>query len=1055
MTRTLLLGPAGSGKTRAVLDEVRPFLAPERGRFRSFLFLVPTYSQAEHVKRRLLRESPGGGLLDRGVVTFEQLAERRTGVRLESLAPRSVRDAVLAAAFDEVSDPAFRDVARFAGLRRAALRLLDEIKALEPDPAADVVAGAADRIAAAAEALSPGRAAMIRALVRVLAVYERRRLAEGLRDHGDLLRGLLRKLRDEADPPPRVELFVMDGFTDLTPVQSAIVERLAHAADRSVATLLGDAEERIGSPFGAGERLRRRLVAGGFRPEHVAARGGASSDAPVSRRFGADLARLERRLAGDDVPPAPGDGSVRLLAGADPDDEADRVARTALRWTTEGIARGEILVVVRSLASATAVRIVEALRRHGVPAHRFGGEPLATVPCVRSARRVMRLVASAGDVGDLVEALRHGDARGVEDVDADRLGRLVRERGARDEAAVLALAREAGAASAIRWIETLAAERLDDAPRAPAETAGALLAAVPRLVRLRFHAPFDDADEAAVARDAAAMRALRDLAGAVVRALRASGSRDVAPAGVAARIDEAIDGARFTAPDHRDDVVHVVDAEEARQWETRAVIVAGLRTGEFPATAREDVFLTDPERAAIDRATGLRLPDRRDDAQRREALLFYAAATRATERLVLTCPVVDDSGNPVLRSTFLEAALSILPPGDRRLEGAERSPGDVRPAPGETLHRVDLERTALAALTERFADGAESEIRPHTGYALLPHLVGTRTADARPAHEQPAVRVAARWFAPPAASLRAGGAARQSLAEPRARSATALSDFAQCPYRHFARKGLALDQARAGAQDGLDALLVGTIVHAALERVVRDDVRDPALAAQIVDEEFARHAGHLRHDLGVEAMRAFARAAVADHVTTGAARGMVEGFVPRHIEWKFGPRSAPVVVGGEEHPVALNGAADRIDVAADGRAIVLDYKWSRLDRYRGIERKIEAGADLQLPIYAIAARRALGLRVVAVGYVTLRDGETKWLRVTADAPVRPKGRAAPPAGWGEGDGEEGFARAEAHVVELDRRIRDGACEASPLDEDKCGAARCPFADLCRFEGQPG
>lgn len=138
-----------------------------------------------------------------------------------------------------------------------------------------------------------------------------------------------------------------------------------------------------------------------------------------------------------------------------------------------------------------------------------------------------------------------------------------------------------------------------------------------------------------------------------------------------------------------------------------------------------------------------------------------------------------------------------------------------------------------------------------------------------------------------------------------------------------------------------------------------------------------------------------------------------------------------------------------------GRAIVLDYKWSREARYSGIEKKIAEGLDLQLPIYVIAARKALALRVVAAGYVTLRDEGgpgLRWLPVTADAPVRSKSRGGPPAGWGVGDGEGGLSRAEVRIVELDRRIRSGACRTLPADPDRCGSGACAYADLCRFEG---
>jgi hypothetical protein len=71
MDRTLLLGPAGSGKTQRVVDALRALVAS--GPVERFVVVVPTYSRAEHLKRRLLRgDLPG--MFDRGIA-----AQRRSG----------------------------------------------------------------------------------------------------------------------------------------------------------------------------------------------------------------------------------------------------------------------------------------------------------------------------------------------------------------------------------------------------------------------------------------------------------------------------------------------------------------------------------------------------------------------------------------------------------------------------------------------------------------------------------------------------------------------------------------------------------------------------------------------------------------------------------------------------------------------------------------------------------------------------------------------------------------------------------------------------------------
>ena len=371
--RLLLCGRAGSGKTARVLAALRRIARSghEAGRFARFQVLVPTYSRAEHLKRGLIRGEDGApGIFDRGVGTFEQYAERETGLRLSGLAPPATRDQLLAAALADVDAPVFREVHGFAGLRRQALRFIKEVKASEPEPGPDAVSAACERLRTVAATLSGERGRKLDGLSRVLEAYQARLDGAGLLDHEDLLRRLLLRLRDR--PPTDLELFAVDGFSDLTEVQERIVQLVATHAQESIIGLLCGAREDEGGPFHGAWDLRRRLVVGSrFTAETLNG----------NQRASGDLARLERLLAGERVDPAPPDGSVRFLAGADSDDEADRVARTCLRWSSEGVPRSEMLVVLRSLQGPDVARLLGARSRPSSAASR------PTAPRSRTCRR--------------------------------------------------------------------------------------------------------------------------------------------------------------------------------------------------------------------------------------------------------------------------------------------------------------------------------------------------------------------------------------------------------------------------------------------------------------------------------------------------------------------------------------------------------------------------------------------------------------------------------------------------------------------------------------------
>lgn len=1035
-TRRLLIGPAGAGKTHAVLADVAAMAA----RGERFLVLVPTYSQAEHLKRRLLRFSGRDAILDRGIATFEQLAERRTGVRLSSLVSPAVRDALLAAALEESAPPDFAAAARFGGFRRAALAFLDELSSIEPKPGADAFDEASSRLRAALEGLPAERRRRVEGLLDVLAAYRRRIAATGLLEHRDFLQGLLDGLRAGDGSPPLDALFV-DGFTDLTEVQERIVHQLSATASRTTVTLLGDATSAPGGPFDACERMRRRFADAGFVAD-VLPPGPRHAAAPA-------LAALERRLAGEDVRASDPGASLRVVAGADPDDEADRVARNVLRWTTEGVPRAEILVIVRNLASETAQRVLAALRRHGVPARRMGRRPLATIPAARSHLRAVRLLCGAPDDGDALAAILSGDARGVSDADADRLAAEARVLAVTETATtdgVAQVVQRKGLATAAAWLRTLAERALPAGPLLPHAAAERIADGIPVLVRSSFESGVPLADEDRAAEDAAALRVVIDVIRDVVRALRAGGRGTATAREVAQRIVSAAEDARVPVPDLRDDAVNVVGAEEARQWEARCVVVAGLRAGEFPGGAREDLFLTDDERAAVERTSRIPLPARHDEALRRERLLFYMAATRARERLAVTYPSAGGSGDPILRSPFVEDVLAAMPAGAAP-DGAERAPGDQRPAPGETFHEDDLRRTALASLGERFVSGTASEVRAQTGAALCAVLAGAGDASL--------VR-AAREFAPPEASLADGGPARAKIAEGRPRSASSLSDFAQCAFRHFAKTILSLRDPPAGVDDGLQPLLEGDIAHGALERLYQERIEgkplDVARAALLFDEVYREKAGHLRPTLRTTAVRARLRRAVLAWVGRERETPLAAGYAPAMTEWRFGRDAGGLLrLCGDRVPVT--GSADRCDVAADGeRAIVVDWKTSRASRYSGLREKIDQGIELQLPLYALAVEKGLGLRVTAVAYVTLRDGGVVWLPISADAPPEALASKLRPEGYGVGDGSGARALAEGHLVRLDQEIRTGRIVADPRDDDLCRT--CQVADICRFDGRP-
>lgn len=117
----------------------------------------------------------------------------------------------------------------------------------------------------------------------------------------------------------------------------------------------------------------------------------------------------------------------------------------------------------------------------------------------------------------------------------------------------------------------------------------------------------------------------------------------------------------FRVYDNRRNVVHVMDAVEARQWRLPVVFLCGLVEGEFPRHAQSDVIFPDAIRQSLaERGIGVRTSE---DRERDEKLLFDLAAMRATELAVLTWPQATVLGTPLLESFALGGIPGETEPG--------------------------------------------------------------------------------------------------------------------------------------------------------------------------------------------------------------------------------------------------------------------------------------------------------------------------------------------------------------------------------------------------------
>jgi RecB family exonuclease len=303
-----------------------------------------------------------------------------------------------------------------------------------------------------------------------------------------------------------------------------------------------------------------------------------------------------------------------------------------------------------------------------------------------------------------------------------------------------------------------------------------------------------------------------------------------------------------------------------------------------------------------------------------------------------------------------------------------------------------------------------------------------------------------------------------ALAKVPAYGGTTLEGFDVCSYRWFVSHELdprPLDPAP-------DPLVQGGLMHAVLDRLFGERPGgDPLPRPGSLDAWIARARELVAEVNGERGLGSHpAERAIARRVEGLLARFLAEearretgGFEPWLLEAGFGEDEST------ERPVleidgwGLHGAIDRVDRDAGGRALVLDYKLSRVVTPR---EKFEEQAKLQLQLYLIAVAEHWGADAVGGLYHPLRGTSSR----------RPRGAVREDAAAGlasyrlyENDvvGRDEFelmlADARRRAGEIVARMRRGDIRRDPgpraglRGHDLCPAF-CDFAPICRRDRAP-
>ena len=1061
MGRHLYIAPAGTGKTTFVLEKARE-RALAWGKVR---VVVESRRQAQAGYRRLARKGAFGVRMH----TLSGLARElldMAGIPC-TLITDPIQIRFLRALVDRAELDYYAPLIRMPGFIRALRDLFGELTRAEVSP---------DAFARHVSAV--GNDPRLAELALIYRTYRDELAARAWTDAAGLIACAARALLDDSTLAADWDFLAVDGFTRFHASDLSLLRILGERVDEFIVTMTGDLaadwEPSVARPWQeAWEHVARALE---LDPRPL----------PISDSERSALTALATHLL---QPNYRHPASSSLLTAIAAPDQAGEV-RAALRWlkqrlVEEDLDLADVALIARDLAPYRDA-ILQTAAEFGLPLTLVGGLSLRQNPAVDALMTLLNLLtpqpASWEPLNDRrfpyrdvaaawrspyfdwtwsVEKEGHSDKLTITPEDADALAALARwgrvvsgagqwwdafRRRARmkprdegeedawreeDEPGLEALRGDAakglwqkwlcfrrsltpprGAHPIpvfVRWLEDLIGPDPSDRPSDEGASAGHGPFSLHMIARIRA-----SGDERLIERDIAALNALKETLRGMVWAAQSLNLPPVTFQEFLTDLGGALEAARYEPQHHPGrHALMVGSVQSFAGLRFRAVAVLGLAEGLFPATLHEDAFLRGGDREAM-RAQGWAIAPSPDN---REAAWFYLAFSRADARVLITRPRLAEGGATWQPSPIWRWLIDAV---------------DVEPV--ALTHEKMLSRFPAASTPELLLALARY---PHgDGIADMRGTAG----EARLSRWQHGVQVAvsryARRFNPFDGDLSGLAAALGHRFGPgHVWSARRLETYQRCGYGFFAAHILKL-ASREEPMLGLDARQLGNFYHRALELVFRQgaDKADDAdaliaiweaMADDLLDEAPGRFG--FRPTAWWPQTREKIKATVRRTLERMAKEN--EGWRPRAFETPFGYQGNPALTIPHPDQAAslhLSGFIDRIDHDGQGGMRVIDYKTGDMREYTA--GSLDRGEHLQLPLYALAAERALGHgRAVDGFYWSVTKAESSKLRL------------------GKLGVEEAVVKAIHHAWEAVDGVRSGRFRPEPSSS---GCRYCPAALFC-------
>jgi len=372
---------------------------------------------------------------------------------------------------------------------------------------------------------------------------------------------------------------------------------------------------------------------------------------------------------------------------------------------------------------------------------------------------------------------------------------------------------------------------------------------------------------------------------------------------------------------------------DARGTRYQAVVLLGLAEGMFPATEHPDPFLDEELRAKLGLESRL---------QREQASLFYQAVTRSNRYLLLTRPYLTENGEDWEESAFWSAIKSITPEGTR-----------VR------VHPDHLQAFADACSTQEllFTSTRTAHLPPLYEFLSDRWRILGEANEILSARKQKAPSGPYEGFPQDLATIFQSRFSSEFVWSP-----SRLETYGKCPFQFYVSKTLELE-AREIPKLGMDGSQLGSLLHKILEETYLS-VSDPQNLEEVLQslsktcqKEFAT--APQKYGFRPSPLWEIEQEQFLEKLKTSVENLEADSpWFPFRFEARFGiGHQPPLAIDLDGERILVRGVIDRVDRNDQEQLRVIDYKtggsFSNYD--------LTKGYNLQLPIYALAARDALNL----------------------------------------------------------------------------------------------